>query len=339
MAASRNDALPTTMRFVAADTPGGPGVLRVATGPLPALRAGEVLIRVRAAGVNRVDCQQRGGTYAPPPGAGPILGVEVAGEVVAVDPDLAAPQVGERVCALVESGGYADYCAAPARQCLRWPDGYDAAHAAALPEALFTVWANLFATNCLKPGETLLVHGGTSGIGTTAILLAREFGARVLATAGSDEKCAACVRLGADAAINYRTEDFPRRVRDLTRERGVDVVLDIVGGPYVARNLLCLAPKGRLVMIAFMGGPIAENVDFRRLLIRHLTITGSTLRPRGVDEKGRLADDLLARVWPVLDAGRCGPIIDSRFSLADAAAAHVRMEASAHIGKIVLEVA
>jgi NADPH2:quinone reductase len=327
------------MRHVVADAPGGPETLHVATGPLPELREGEVLLRVLAAGVNRVDCQQRSGTYAPPPGAGPILGVEVAGEVVALGAGVNALRIGDRVCALVESGGYAEYCAAPARQCLRWPAGYDAVQAAALPEAFFTVWANLFANGCLKPGETLLVQGGTSGIGTTAIALGREFGARVLATAGSDEKCAACVRLGADAAINYRTEEFPRRVRELTQDRGVDVVLDIVGGPYVARNLLCLAPKGRLVIIAFMGGHVAENLDLRRLLVRHLTITGSTLRPRSVAEKGQLADALAERVWPVLDAGRCAPVIDSRFPLDRAADAHRRMEASAHIGKIVLEVA
>lgn len=331
--------LPTTMRHIAASGPGGPEVLALATGPLPALRAGEVLIRVAAAGVNRVDCQQRAGGYAPPPGAGPILGVEVAGDVVALGADVRNLRVGDRVCALVESGGYAEYCAAPERQCLRWPAGYDAARAAALPEAFFTVWANLYATACLRPGETLLVHGGTSGIGTTAIQLARELGSRVIATAGTAAKCEACVRLGADAAIDYRREDFVARVREITGGRGVDVVLDIVGGAYVSRNLQCLAQRGRLVIIAFMGGAIAEALDFRRLLVKHLTITGSTLRPRSVDEKAALAVELAERVWPILDAGRCAPVIDRRFPLADAALAHARMEASEHIGKLVLEVA
>ncbi len=331
--------LPTTMRHIAASGPGGPEVLALATGPLPALRAGEVLIRVEAAGVHRVDCQQRAGGYAPPPGAGPILGVEVAGDVVALGADVRSLRVGDRVCALVESGGYAEYCAAPERQCLRWPAGYDAVRAAALPEAFFTVWANLYATACLRPGETLLVHGGTSGIGTTAIQLARELGSRVIATAGTAAKCEACVRLGADAAIDYRSEDFVARVREITGGRGVDVVLDIVGGPYVSRNLQCLAQRGRLVIIAFMGGAIAEALDFRRLLVKHLTITGSTLRPRSVDEKAALAVELAERVWPILDAGRCAPVIDRRFPLADAALAHARMEASEHIGKLVLAVA
>ena len=332
-------ALPATMLFIDAEHPGGPDVLRPATGPLPTLREGEVLIRVRAAGVNRVDCQQRAGGYAPPPGAGPVLGVEVAGEVAALGPTAHRLAVGDRVCALVESGGYAEYCAAPERQCLRWPAGYDAVQAAALPETYFTVWANLFATRRVAPGDMLLVHGGTSGIGTTAIALAREFGVRVIATAGSADKCAACVRLGAEAAIDYRTEDFVARVRDLTQGRGVDAVLDIVGGPYVARNLQCLAHRGRLVMIAFLGGTVADKLDFRRVVVKHLTITGSTLRPRSVDEKAALADELLARVWPVLDAGRCSPVIDSRFPLALAASAHARMESSVHIGKIMLDVA
>lgn len=332
-------SLPGTMRQIAADRPGGPEVLTLVDGPLPVLRDGEVLIRVAAAGVNRVDCQQRAGGYAPPPGAGPILGVEVAGDVVALGPGARRWRVGDRVCALVESGGYAEYCAAPERQCLRWPANVDAVGAAALPEAMFTVWANLFATGCLKPGETLLVHGGTSGIGTTAIQLARERGSPVIATAGTTAKCEACVRLGADAAIDYRTEDFVARVRELTRGRGVDVVLDIVGGPYVARNLQCLSQRGRLVIIAFMGGAIADALDFRRLLVKHLTITGSTLRPRSVEEKGALADELARHVWPVLDAGRCAPVVDRRYPLAAAAEAHARMEASTHIGKLVLEVA
>ncbi len=332
-------ALPATMRFVDADRAGGPEVLELASGPLPDLRESDVLIRVLAAGVNRVDCQQRSGTYAPPPSASRVLGVEVAGEIVATGTSVESLQVGDSVCALVESGGYAEYCAAPARQCLPWPAGYDAIQAAALPETYFTVWANLFATACLKNGETLLVHGGTSGIGTTAIQLARAFGARVFATAGSEAKCAACVGLGAEAAIDYKQQDFVARVRELTQGRGVDVVLDIVGGPYASRNLACLALKGRLVMIAFIGGATADAFDFRRLLVKHLTITGSTLRPRSVEQKGELADELRTNVWPLLDAGRCAPVIDSTFPLADASLAHARMESSVHIGKIVLTVA
>jgi NADPH:quinone reductase len=332
-------ALPATMRFIDVVRPGGPEVLELASGPLPAVRDGDVLIRVQAAGVNRVDCQQRSGSYAPPAGASNVLGVEVAGEVVATGHDVTTLRSGDRVCALVDSGGYAEYCAAPARQCLPWPAGYDALRAAALPETYFTVWANLFSTGRLKPGETLLVHGGTSGIGTTAIQLARAFSARVFATAGSADKCAACVRLGAQAAIDYRNEDFVTRIRELTAKRGVDVVLDIVGGPYAARNLQCLAMRGRLVMIAFIGGTSATNFDFRRLLVNHLTITGSTLRPRTIEQKGKLADELRASVWPLLDAGRVPPVIDSTYALGHAAAAHSRMESSAHIGKIMLEIA
>ena len=331
--------LPETMRFIDAVRPGGPEVLQLSSGPLPAVRDGEVVIRVQAAGVNRVDCQQRSGTYAPPPGATNVLGVEVAGEVVATGNGVTTFHIGNRVCALVDSGGYAEYCAAPARQCLPWPSRYDAVQAAALPETYFTVWANLFSTGCLKRGETLLVHGGTSGIGTTAIQLARERGARVFATAGSAETCAACLRLGAEAAINYKVDDFVARIRELTAKRGVDVVLVIVGGPYAARNLQCLAMRGRMVMIAFIGGTSAENFDFRRLLVNHLTITGSTLRPRTIEQKAKLAAELRASVWPLLDEGRVPPVIDSRCPLARAADAHARMESSAHIGKIMLEVA
>ena len=331
--------LPAAMQRIDSTSTGGPDVLRPACAPLPDARAGEVLVRVMAAGVNRVDCQQRRGTYAPPPGAGSTLGVEIAGEIVALGEGVEAWRIGDRICALVESGGYAQYCAAPARQCLRWPAGYDAIRAAALPEAFFTVWANLFSTSCLRNGETLLVHGGTSGIGTTAIQLARSRGARVYATAGSPDKCAACVRLGAEAAIDYRSEDFVARIKELTFRRGVDVILDIVGGPYAARNLACLAPKGRLVIIAFQGGSEAERFDFRLLLIKHLTITGSTLRPRSVEAKGALADELAREVWPLLDAGTLAPVIDSTFPLERAGEAHARMEASVHIGKIVLEVA
>jgi NADPH2:quinone reductase len=330
---------PAQMQYINADSAGGPEVLHLATGPVPAIKPGNVLIRVEAAGVNRVDVQQRRGTYAPPPGASSILGLEVAGEIVATAPDATKYRVGDRVCALVESGGYAQYCAAPEPQCLPWPDGFDAMAAAALPETYFTVWANLFANNTLRTGERLLVHGGTSGIGVTAIQLAREFGAVVYATAGSAEKCAACVRLGAVAAIDYKTEDFVVRVKELTEGQGVDVVLDIVGAPYVSRNLQCLAMRGRLVMIAFMqGSKTTDAFDFSRIVVRHLTVTGSTLRPRTVAQKGALAQALRENVWPVLAAGRCRPVIDTVFPLPRAADAHAMMESSRHIGKIMLRV-
>lgn len=328
--------LPTEMRYINSDGPGGPEVLRLDTGPVPQPKAGEVLIKVAAAGVNRVDVQQRKGGYAPPPGASSVLGLEVAGEIVAVGPGIARYDVGARVCALIESGGYAEYCVAPGPQCLPWPTGFDAIAAAALPETFFTVWANLFSNGTLKPGESLLVHGGSSGIGVTAIQLAREFGAYVYATAGSTAKCEACVSLGALAAINYKDEDFVERIRALTDGRGVDVVLDIVGAPYVPRNLRCLAMRGRLVMIAFLEGSKIGEFDFSRVLMRHLTITGSTLRPRTVAQKAALAEELHREVWPVLAAGRCKPVIDTVLPLARAAEAHALMESSRHIGKIML---
>ena len=329
--------LPETMRFIDAVRPGGPEVLQLSSGPLPAVRDGEVLIRVQAAGVNRVDCQQRSGTYAPPPGASNVLGVEVAGEVVATGDGVATFHIGNRVCALVDSGGYAEYCAAPARQCLPWPSRYDAVQAAALPETYFTVWANLFSTGCLKPGETLLVHGGTSGIGTTAIQLARERGVRVFATAGSAEKCAACVRLGAEAAINYKIEDFVARIRELTAKRGVDVVLDIVGGDYLQRNIDCLAMHGRLLQVGLIGGAKAQ-INLNPILQRRLTLTGSTLRPRSAEEKGALARELEAHVWPLLEAGTVRPVVSKTFPLEEAAEAHRLLEAGQVIGKLVLEV-
>ena len=331
-------SLPAQMAYIEARGAGGPEVLAIARGPVPAPKPGEVLIRVVAAGVNRVDVPQRRGTYAPPPGASNVLGLEVAGEIVAKGSDATRYSVGDRVCALINSGGYAQYCVAPEAQCLPWPMDFDAIQAAALPETYLTVWANLFATDTLKPGETLLVHGGTSGIGVTAIQLAREFGARVYATAGSAEKCAACVKLGAAAAIDYKEEDFVERVKALTEGQGVDVVLDIVGAPYVSRNLRCLAMRGRLVMIAFLQGAKTDEFDFSRIVVKHLTITGSTLRPRSIAQKGALAQALHARVWPVLAAGRCRPVIDSTFPLARVSDAHARMESSRHIGKIVLTV-
>ena len=313
--------------------------MQLATGPLPQPAADEVLIRVLAAGVNRPDVQQRRGLYPPPPGASPVLGLEVAGEVVAAGAAVTQHRLGDRVCALTNGGGYAEYCTAPATQALPWPRGYDALRAAALPETYFTVWANVFMLGGLAAGESLLVHGGTSGIGVTALQLARAFGATVYATAGSDEKVAACLRLGAEAAINYRNQDFLPEIQRLTGKRGVDVVLDMVGAAYFPRNLRCLALDGRLVIIAFLGGSKVEGFDLVPVMTRRLTITGSTMRPRTPAQKGAIAEALREQVWPLLDEGRCGPVIHQTFPLAEAPAAHALMESSAHIGKIVLSVA
>jgi NADPH:quinone reductase len=328
--------IPQTMPYIQANGAGGPEVLGLATGSVPVPRPGEVLIRVQAAGVNRPDVSQRQGSYPPPPGASPILGLEVAGEIVATGEQVTTLSVGDRVCALTNGGGYAAYCVAPAPQCLPWPTGYDAIRAAALPETSFTVWANLFQIGRLAKGETALVHGGTSGIGVTAIQLAREFGARVFATAGSDEKCAACLKFGAEAAINYRTQDFAAEVKTLTGGRGVNVVLDMVGGPYIARNIRSLGMDGRLVLIAFLQGSKVDDFDFVPVLVRRLTIAGSTMRPRTTAQKGAIAAELREKVWPVLDAGRCAPVIHATFPLAQAAEAHRLMESSTHIGKIML---
>ena len=329
--------VPTEMRHIAY-VPGEAEGMTMATGPVPQPAPGEVLIRVQAAGVNRPDVQQRKGAYPPPPGASPLLGLEVAGEIVAVN-GASAYTIGDRVCALANGGGYAEYCTAPAGQCLPWPTGYDAIRAGAVPETYFTVWANLFDIGRLQPGERLLVHGGTSGIGVTAIQLAHEFGSTVYATAGSAEKCDAILRLGADAAINYRDEDFAARVKELTDGAGVNVVLDMVGGSYLARNLRCLAMDGRLVLIAFLGGAKVENVDLTTIMTRRLTVTGSTMRPRTAAQKAAIADELRAKVWPVLDAGRCGPLVHEVFPLERAADAHRLMESSTHVGKIMLKVA
>jgi NADPH2:quinone reductase len=331
--------VPQTMSFIAADGGGGPEVMRVATGPVPLPKPDEVLIRVQAAGVNRPDVAQRQGLYPPPPGASPILGLEVAGEVVAAGTEVQGLGVGDQVCALANGGGYAEYCVAPATQCLPWPTGYDALHAAALPENYFTVWANVFIHGRLVGGEALLVHGGTSGIGVTAIQLADAFGATVYATAGSDEKAAACRQFGAAAAINYRSEDFLEAVKRLTGGHGVDVVLDMVGAPYFHRNLRCLAMDGRLVQIAFLQGSKVETFDLMPVMTRRLTITGSTMRPRTTAQKAAIATALRENVWPVLAHGRCGPAIFATFPLAEAPAAHALMESSAHVGKIMLRVA
>jgi NADPH2:quinone reductase len=331
--------LPASMTFIEVATPGGPEVLKPATSPLPRPADDEVLIRVMVAGVNRPDVQQRKGAYPPPPGASPVIGLEVSGEVVACGPAVSRYKPGDRVCALTNGGGYAEYCVAPDAQTLPWPDGYDAIHAAAVPETYFTVWANLFMRGNLRAGEVGLVHGGTSGIGVTAIQLGHEFGATMYATAGSAEKVEACRRLGAVDAINYREQDFLEEIRRLTGGRGVDVVLDMVGAAYFPRNLRCLATDGRLVLIAFLEGSKLEGFDLMPVMTRRLTVTGSTMRPRSTAQKGEIAAALREKVWPVLSAGRCGPVVHKVFPLAEAAAAHALMESSAHIGKIMLRVA
>ena len=331
-------SLPQSMTYIAAQGAGGPEVLAPVPGEVPAPGPGEVLIRVRAAGVNRPDVQQRRGLYPPPPGASKVIGLEVAGEVAAIGSGVEGWAAGDRVCALTNGGGYAEYCVAPAAQCLPWPKDYDAIQAGALPETYFTVWANVFGHGRLVAGESLLVHGGTSGIGVTAIQLGAAFGATVYATAGSAEKCAACVRLGAAAAIDYKTQDFVDETKRLTGGHGVDVLLDMVGGAYFTRNLRCLAMDGRLVLIAFLGGSKPDGVDLTPIMTRRLTVTGSTMRPRSPAQKGAIAAALREKVWPILNAGRAGPVIHTIFPLAEAARAHALMESSAHIGKIMLRV-
>ena len=330
--------LPETMRYIEIAAPGGPEVMRIGHTALPVPKPDEVLIRVTAAGVNRPDVQQRKGLYPPPPGASPILGLEVAGEVVALGTLASGFYPGHKVTALCNGGGYAEYVAVPAAQCLPWPHGFTALQAAALPENYFTVWANLFDMGHLTAGETLLVHGGTSGIGITAIQLALAAGAKVFATAGSPEKCAAIEHLGA-TAINYRTQDFVEIIATLTDKRGVDVVLDIVGAPYTQRNFKCLALRGRLLQVAFMQGSKAEALDLLPIMTKRLTYTGSTMRPRTTEEKAAIAASLKRKVWPWLEAGKVSPIIDKVFSLEDAPKAHALMESSTHIGKIMLNLA
>lgn len=323
------------MRAVEISRYGAPDVLRVVDRPVPTPGRGEVLVRVEAAGVNRPDLMQRQGKYPPPPGASDLPGLEIAGTIAAVTPDVSSLREGDRVCALVAGGGYAEYCVAPVPQCLPIPGRLSSAEAAAIPETFFTVWTNLFERAGFQRGERVLVHGGTSGIGTTAIQLARAFGAEVvIATAGNDEKCAACVRLGA-RTINYRTQDFVAGVREITGGRGVDVVLDIVGGPYLPRNVECLAGHGRLVQIGLIGGARAE-VNLAPILQRRLTLTGSTLRVRTVEEKGAIARQLEQHVWPLLATGAVAPVVDRTLPLADAAEAHRLLEAGEVIGKVVL---
>ncbi|WP_218940078.1 NAD(P)H-quinone oxidoreductase [Denitrobaculum tricleocarpae] len=330
-------SLPSTMTAIEIKEPGAPDVLVPCERPMPEPGAGDVLIKVAAAGVNRPDVLQRTGGYPPPPGASDIPGLEISGEVVSLGEDVTNLKLGDQVTALVAGGGYAEYCVAPAPQCLPVPTGFSAIQAAALPETFFTVWTNVFDRGALKAGEALLIHGGSSGIGTTAIQLAAAMGARVLATAGSAEKCKACEDLGAERAINYREEDFVEVAKNLTGGKGVNVVLDMVGGSYVQRNISALAPDGRLCYIAFLGGPKAE-VNLAPVMMKRITISGSTLRARSVEFKAEIAQNLKKTVWPLLESGKIAPVIHQTFPLREANKAHEMMESSAHIGKIVLTV-
>lgn len=327
--------LPATMTAIEITEPGGPEVLKPGTRPVPVAGDGEVLVKVAFAGVNRPDCIQRSGGYPPPPGASDIPGLEIAGTVVAVGTGVSRWQAGDQICALVAGGGYAEYCAAPADTCSPLPAGYSLSEAAALPENYYTVWTNVFERGRLQAGETVLIHGGSSGIGTTAIQLAHSFGATVYATAGSAEKAKVCQDLGAVRGINYRDEDF---VEVMKQAGGADVILDMVGGPYIQRNLDCLKLEGRLVQIAFLQPPVVEKFNFLKVMTQRLTITGSTLRPRTVAQKAAIARQLEEKVWPLLAARTVKPLIHSTFPLADAAGAHALMESSKHIGKILLEV-
>jgi putative PIG3 family NAD(P)H quinone oxidoreductase len=332
-----SEPLPATMTAIEIREPGGPEVLVPASRPCPDPGPGEVLVKVAAAGVNRPDVLQRLGGYPPPPGASDIPGLEIAGSIVALGEGVDGWTPGDEVTALVTGGGYAEYCAAPAVQCLPVPESLGLVEAAALPETFFTVWSNVFDRGGLTAGESFLVHGGSSGIGTTAIQLARAFGARVFATAGSAEKCVACEALGAERAINYREEDFVAVAKAATGGKGLDLILDMVGGDYVQRNIESLRADGRLVYIAFLGGAKVE-VNLLPLMLKRLTLTGSTLRARSPEFKGAIADSLRQKVWPLIEAGEVKPVIAERFALAEAAAAHGLMESSTHIGKIVLTI-
>lgn len=329
--------VPAEMTAIGFDAPGGPDVLRAVVVPVPVPGPGEVLVKVGYAGVNRPDVIQRQGNYPPPPGASPIPGLEIAGSVVALGEGVVGPLPGARVCALVAGGGYAQYCLARADHCLPVPEGVALAEAAALPETLFTVWHNVFQRGLARDGETLLVHGGTSGIGSMAAMLGRIFGLTVIVTCGGPDKCAAALEIGAAHAIDYRAADFVAEVQRITDGRGVDIVLDMVSGDYVARNMKCLAENGRHVTIAVQGGAKAD-INMAVVMTRRLTLTGSTLRPRSNEFKALLAAEIEQEVWPLVGTGELRPIMDSTFPLAQAAAAHARMEAGTHIGKIVLEV-
>lgn len=330
------ETLPETMIAVGFDAPGGPEVLRPARQPVPQPGAGQVLIRVAYAGVNRPDVVQRQGFYPPPPGASPIPGLEISGTVVALGTGVDTVLLGQPVCALVSGGGYAEYCLAEADHCLPVPEGLPLDQAAALPETLFTVWHNVFERGYARDGETILVHGGTSGIGSMAIMLGKLFGLTVIVTCGGADKCAAALQIGADHAIDYKAQDFVEEVKRITGGQGVELVLDMVAGDYVARNLQCLREDGRHVTIAVQGGVRAE-INMAQVMVRRLTLTGSTLRPRSNGFKALLAQEIAQSAWPLVESGALRPIMDQTFALADAAAAHARMEAGAHIGKIVLK--
>lgn len=337
MAEASEPELPESMQAIAMASPGDPEVLNITQIATPQARSGDVIIKVAFAGVNRPDCLQRAGAYPPPPGASPILGLEVAGEVVAIGQDVPAEMLGARVAALTPGGGYAQYCAAPWQHCLPVPDDMDFETAAALPETLFTVWHNVFERGCARENERLLVHGGTSGIGTMAIMLAKAFDMTVITTCGDEAKCEAARNVGADLAINYREEDFVEAVKAHTAGEGVNIVLDMVSGDYVPRNLQCLAEDGRHVTIAVLGGAKAE-LFMPLVMIKRLTLTGSTLRPRSDAFKSALTDEIAVNAWPLFATGELSPVIDRTFALADAAQAHTRMEAGRHIGKIMLRV-
>ncbi len=330
--------LPQTMRAIEISEPGGPAVLTPTTRPVPEPMSGEILIRVAFAGVNRPDAIQRSGGYPAPKGASDLPGLEASGEVAAVGPNVDRWKIGDSVCALLPGGGYAEYSTTHQDHALPIPDGLSMAEAAAVPETAFTVWSNVFQRGGLQASEVFLVHGGSSGIGTTAIQLANAFGARVFTTAGSAEKCAACEEFGAEKAINYREEDFVAAVKEATAGKGANLILDMVGGDYLPRNFKACGMDGRIVSIGFLRGPKAE-INFSAAMVRRITWTGSTLRPQSVEAKAQMAKALEAKVWPLIAAGRVKPIMDSEFALEDAAGAHARMESSAHIGKIVLKVA
>lgn len=329
--------LPPTMRFITTSGPGAAEVMHIASGPLPPIGDNDVLIKANYAGVNRPDILQRAGSYAPPPTASPIMGLEVSGTIAAIGANVTQWKIGDAVCALTPGGGYAEYCAAPAVHCLPIPTGLSMLEAAGVPENFFTVWVNVFDTCRLKAGEKFLVHGGSSGIGLTAIQLAKAFGARVIATAGSADKCKACLDLGADRAVNYKTEDFVAIAREVTGGKGVDVTLDMIGGDYTERNIIAAAEDGRIVQIASLGGAEAK-INVGRLMVKRVTLTGSTLRPRTREIKTGFARAIEAKVWPLIVTGKFKVVLDGTYPLANAADAHRRMETSAHIGKIVLVV-
>lgn len=329
-------SIPTIMNHITIREPGDPDVLILDQGSVPTFGAGEVLIKVEAAGVNRPDVMQREGNYNPPTGASLIPGLEVAGKIIAMGDSVTGFSVGEKVCALVSGGGYAEYCNAPAPQVLPVPDGLSIIEAAGVPENYFTVWTNVFERGGLKKGETILIHGGSSGIGTTAIQLAHIFGSTVITTAGSDEKCQACLNLGADHAINYREDDFVEQIKKITAGEGVNLILDMVGGDYIQKNISCLALEGRLVQIAFLQPPVNE-INMMPVMINRLTVTGSTLRPRTIEQKGAIADQLRQQVWPLFTAGKLKIKVHETFALKNANDAHRMMESSAHIGKLILD--